>query len=126
MLLPAKLGSGESLLVIARSALVCTVVVAVPVLLAATGSTVVLAAVALLVIVAPLAVLALTWTTIVKTADSPATTVAFEKTIGPEVLTAQPLPVVTPAETNVVLAGTASVTVTICASDGPLLAKLIV
>src|SRR5581483_305539 len=116
MFVPAKAGSGESDLVIARSACVCTVVVAVPVLLAGTGSVVAVAAVALLLIVAPLAVFELTFTTMVKTADSPATTVAFEKTIGPAVFTLQPVPVVTTADTNVVLAGTASVTVTLCAS----------
>src|SRR5581483_8826092 len=126
MLLPAVTGSGESVLVTERSARVCTVVVAVPVLLPGVGSVVVVAAVAELLIVAPLAVLALTFTTIVKTAVSPAATVAFEKTIGPEVLTLQPVPVVTTADTSEVFAGTASVTVTICASDGPLFEKLIV
>src|SRR5436305_1355685 len=110
----------------ARSACVCTVVVAVPVLLPGVGSVVVVAAVAELLMVAPLAVLALTWTTIVKTAVSPAATVAFEKTIGPEVFVPQPVPVVTTAETSEVFAGTASLTVTVCASDGPLLLKLIV
>src|ERR671927_10060 len=124
MLVPAKAGSGVSVLVIARSACVCTVVVAVPVLLAGVGSVVVLAAVAELLIVAPFAVLALTLTTIVNTAVSPATVVAFEKTTLPVPRTAgalvdQPVPVVTVADTNVVLAGTASVTVTVCASDGP-------
>src|ERR1044071_8292238 len=117
MLLPAKAGSGVSVLVTARSACVCTVVVAVPVLLPGVGSVVTVAAVAEFVMVAPLAVLALTLTTIVKTAVSPATTVAFEKTTLPVPPTAgaevdQPLPVVTVADTNVVFAGTASVTVT--------------
>src|SRR5690349_15452699 len=118
MLLPAITGSGESLLVTARSAWVCTVVVAVPVLLPGVGSVVAVAATALLLMVAPLAVLALTWTTMVKTAVSPAATVALEKTTVPVPPTAgaevdQPVPVVTIAETNVVLAGTASVTVTV-------------
>src|SRR3954471_2637739 len=132
MLLPAKLGSGASDLVMARSALVCTVVVAVPVLLPGVGSVVVLAAVAELLIVAPFAVFELTLTTIVKTAVSPAATVDFEKTTLPVPPTAgglgivQPEPVVTTADTNVVLAGTASVTVTICASLGPAFWKLIV
>src|SRR2546423_361792 len=108
----------------ARSALVCTVVVAVPVLLPEDGSVVVVAAVAELLMVAPLAVLALTLTTIVKTAVSLAATAAFEKTTGPGVLVLQLAPVVTTADTNVVLAGTASLTVTVCASDGPLLTKL--
>src|SRR5436853_2243914 len=126
MLLPAITGSGESVLVIARSAITCTVVVVVPVLLPGVGSVVVLAAVALLLMTVPLAVLLLTLTTIVNTAVSPAATVAFEKTIGPAVFAAQPLPVVTIADTKVVLAGTASVTVTVCASLGPALLKLIV
>src|SRR5262245_11513995 len=131
MLLPAKTGSGESDFVTARSANACTVVVAVPVLLAGVGSTVALAAVALLVIVAPLAVVEFTFSTIVNTAVSPGATVAFEKTTlpvppGGGALTPQPTPVVTTADTNVAFAGTASVTVTVCASDGPLFTKLIV
>src|SRR5947199_317177 len=126
MLLPAKLGSGVSVFVTARSAWVCTVVVAVPVLLPLIGSVVVVAAVAELLMVVPLAVPAPTLTTMVKTAVSPAVTADFEKTIGPEVLVLQPLPVVTTAETSEVFAGTASLTVTLLASDGPLLAKLIV
>src|SRR6185503_17780368 len=98
----------------------CTVVVAVPVLLPGVGSVVVLAAVAELVIVVPAAVLELTLTTIVNTAVSPATTDAFENTTLPVPPTAgalmlQPEPVATTAETNVALAGTASVTVTVCA-----------
>src|ERR1041384_2623301 len=126
MLLPALTGSGESLLVTAKSALVCTVVIAVPVLLPGVGSVVALLAVALLLITVPLAVDAGTLTTIVNTADSPAATVAFEKTIGPAVFTAHPMPVVTTADTSEVPAGTASLTVTVCASDGPALLKLIV
>src|SRR5437667_373147 len=110
------------------SACVWTVVVAMPVLLAGVGSVVVAAAVAELLMVAPLAVLLLTLTTIVKTAVSPAATVALEKTTLPVppttgALVLQPEPVVTTAETKVVLAGTASVTVTVWASLGPLLTK---
>ena len=113
------------------SAEVWTVVVAVPVLLAGVGSVVELAAVAEFVIVAPLAVLELTFTTIVKTAVSPAATVPLEKTTLPVPPTAGELvlhqvPVVTTADTNVAFAGTASVTVTVWASLGPLLVKLIV
>src|SRR5205085_7174314 len=105
---------------------VITVVEAEAVLLVWAVSVAVAAAVALLLIVAPLAVDAGTLTTMVKTALSPAVTAAFEKTIGPEVFTAQPLPVVTTAETSDVPAGTASVTVTLLASDGPALLKLMV
>src|SRR6185295_8549206 len=131
MLVPVNAGSGVSVLVTARSALVATVVVAVAVLLAEFRSVVVLAAVALLLIVAPFAVLAFTLTTIVNTADSPATTVALEKTTLPVPPTAgvvgvHPIPVVTVADTNVVFAGTASVTVTIWASLAPAFVKLMV
>src|SRR5262245_23911650 len=126
MFSPAFTGSGASDLVTIRLALVCTAVVVVAVLLAGTESPVVAIAVAVLLMLAPLAVLALTLTTIVKTAVSPAVTVAFEKTTLPTPPTAgatvpQPLPVVTVAETNVALAGTASVTATLVASLGPLL-----
>src|SRR5206468_1681172 len=83
MLLPAMTGSGASLFVTDRSASVVTVVVVVPVLLPGVGSLVTDAAVAVLVIAAPAGVLAFTFTTIEKTADSPAATVPFEKTIFP-------------------------------------------
>src|SRR6185503_1372662 len=117
MLLPAKTGSGESVLVTAISASAMTVVVAVPVLLAGVGSVVVLAPTALLVITVALGVLAFTFKTTVNTAVSPAATVAFETTTLPVPPTAgavvlHPEPVVTTADTNVVFAGVASVTVT--------------
>src|SRR5262245_2278056 len=123
MLLPANTGSGASLLVTAMSATVFTVVVAVPVLFPGVGSVVAVAAVALLVIVAPLAVFGLMLTTIVNVAASSANDVALEKTMLPVpptagALTDHPAPTVTAAETNVALAGTASVTVTVCASLG--------
>src|SRR5262249_13098368 len=94
-------------------------------------SPVIVVAVTELLIVAPLAVFELTLTTIVNTAVSPAVTGSFEKTTLPVPPTAgalvlQPVPVVTVADTNVVFAGTASVTVTFAASDGPLFTKLIV
>src|ERR1044071_9956509 len=131
MLFPANTGSGESLLVIEMSACACTVVIAVPVLFAGVGSVVVLAATAELLITVAAAVFEFTLTTIVNTAVSPVTTVAFENTTFPVPPTAgalvvQPVPVVTAADTNVQFAGTASVTVTVCASLGPLFAKLIV
>src|SRR5215470_13173704 len=126
MLFPAMTGSGESLLVMARSACALTLVVAVAVLLPAFGSVVALAAVAVLVMVAPLPTLALTLSTMVKVAVVPAANVALEKTTLPVpptggVVMVQPAGAV--AETKVVLAGTASVTVTVCASLGPLLAR---
>ena len=112
-------GSGESLLVTARSAWASTVVIAVPVLLLELGSVVVVAAVAELVITVLFGVLVLTFTTIVNTAVSPPATVALENTMLPLLaptagaLVLHPLPVVTVADTNVVLAGMASVTVTV-------------
>src|ERR1041385_7320526 len=118
MLLPANTGSGESVLVTARSACAVIVVVAVPVLFPGVGSVVVDAAVALFVMTVPVAVLASTSTTMVNTAVSPDATVAFEKTTFPVPPTAgadvdQPVPVVTVADTKVVFVGTASVTVTV-------------
>src|SRR5437867_11910724 len=83
MLFPANTGSGESLLVIDTSASACTVVVAVPVLLAGVGSVVVLAATALLVMIVPPAVPELTLTTTVNTAVSPGATGDFENTTLP-------------------------------------------
>ena len=114
-----------------RSAWVITAVVVDAELFAGVGSTLVVAVVAVLLMLAPLAVPGLTLTTMVKVAVSLAVAVAFEKTTLPVLPTAgaevdQPVPVVTVAETNVVFVGTASVTVTFCASDGPLLAKLTV
>ena len=128
---PTQTGSGESLFVTARSACAITVVVAVALLLPGVGSVVAVVAVAVLLSIVLCGVLALTLTMMLKTAVSEAVTVAFVNctvpvppTAGADVL--QPLPVVTLADTNVVLAGTASVTVTVCASLGPLLTKLIV
>jgi hypothetical protein len=118
-------------LVTARSARDTTVVVVVPVLLPGVPSVVVLAAVAEFVMSVPFGVTALTFTTIVNTAVSPPTTTGFEKITFPVppggVLRLQPAaPDVTTADTNVVLGGTASVTVTEFAELGPLLTKLIV
>ena len=92
--------------------------VAVEELFAGNGSVVELAAVAVFEMIVPCSVPALTLTTIENVAVWPAATVAFEKTTLPVAPTAgavvvQPVPVVTAAETNVVLAGTASVTVTV-------------
>src|SRR5436305_1244261 len=132
MLLPAMTGSGASVFVTARSILRMAFVMVASVLSLGFGSAVVEAAVAVLVIVVLLGVEELTLTTMVKTAVSPLATEAFEKTTLPVPPTAgglgmvQPEPVVTTADTNVVFVGTASVTVTVCASDGPLLTKLIV
>jgi len=109
-----------------------TVVVAVPVLLPEFGSVEPLvAAVALLLMIVPGGVPALTFTTIWKAAVSPLPTLAFEKTTLPVPpatgeLIVHPVPVVTAADTKVVLTGTASVTVVLEATLGPPLLKLIV
>src|SRR5205809_1128568 len=125
MLLPANTGSGESDLVTARSAVRCTVVVAVPVLFPGVGSVVAEAPTALFVIVVPSGAPESTFTMIVNVAASPAAEVALANAIvpvppaGTESVRDQPAGVV--AETNVVLAGVASVSVTVCASEAPLL-----
>src|SRR5512132_4106766 len=105
-----------------------TLVIVASVLSLGFGSAVVDAAVAVLAMPVFSPALELTLTTMVKTAVSLTATEPFEKTTLPVpptagVLVLQPLPVVTVADTNVVLAGTASLTVTVCASDGPLLTK---
>src|SRR5438132_462758 len=65
----------------------------------------------------------LTLTTILKVALSLGATEALEKTTlaaSPEgIVVVQPAPLVNVAETKVVLAGTASVTVTFCAANAP-------
>jgi len=124
-------GSGESVLLTARSAPPVTDVVAVPVLLLEFPSGTALAAVAEFVIVVPLGVFALTFTTIEKTAVSPLTTVGLENTTLPVPPTAgdviaHPVPAVTEDDTKVVLAGTASLTFTEVAVLGPLFVKLMV
>jgi len=123
MFSPAVTGSGVSVLeVICRSALACTVVVALAELFALTVSSDVVAAVAVLVITVPEVTLALTLTTSVNTAVSAAATSAFEKTMlpvpptGTTSVRAHPgLAVV--AATRVVPVGTASVTVTLLAVE---------
>src|SRR5690348_7620845 len=109
MLPLTQTGSGESVFVTAKSACAITVVVAVAELLPGVGSVVAVVAVAVLVSIVLCGVLALTLTTMVKTAVSPAATVAFVNVTVPVPPTAgalvdQPVPVVTVADTNVVLA----------------------
>ena len=132
MLLPTTtVGSGDATFTVNRSADVTTMVVAVLESLPGVGSVVALAAVAVLDMTVAAGVPELTFTTTWKVAVSPAATVPFEKTTLPVPPTTgdavpQPVPNVTEDETNVVFAGTASVTVTVCASLGPLLMKLMV
>jgi hypothetical protein len=109
-LVPAVTGSGESVLVTDKSADVATVVVAV------------------LETTVPFATLALTLTTSVKTADPSGTDDALQLTV-PLALTAGVVQLQPPGElrdTNVVPTGSASLSDTVCAVDGPLLVAVIV
>src|ERR1044072_168624 len=120
MLFPAITGLGGSVLVTAISAWAMTAVVVVEVAFSGVGSLVSAVAVAVLVIVVPPATVPGTLTTMVKTAVSPEGTEALVNTTLPVPPTEgaavpQPLPVVTVAETNVVFAGTASVSETLTA-----------
>ena len=131
MLWEPELGSGFCALRAKSSGGPITVVVAFPVLLTLFGSEVTEAATASLLITVAFGVVGLTFTTIENCAVSPAATVVFEKTTLPVPPTAgelmdQPVPVLTEALTKVVSVGVASVTVTVCASLGPALAKSIV
>jgi hypothetical protein len=103
-----------------------TVVDADALLLPGVGSGIVLAIVAVFEITVPCNVPALTLTTTTRTAVSPMPNEAFEKTTFPVPPTAgalidHPLPLITAADTNVVLAGVASVTVVLMPGPGPLL-----
>src|SRR5262245_59680563 len=124
-------GSGESVLVTERSACVSTVVVAVAESFPGVGSVVVVVADAVFVIVDPSSTLALTLTTSVNVAVAPAASVAMlplnvpvPPTGGLVRVNAGPLVCV--ADTNVVLAGIASLSATFCASLAPLLVTVIV
>src|SRR6185503_4566494 len=129
MLDPAFTGSGVSVLVTARSADVLTVVIAVAVSLAV-GSGDVVAIVDVLLMTVAAAVLELTFTTIVNTADSAFAIVGFENMSVPvpptavESLRVQPAGVV--VDTKVVFAGIGSFIVTLLATAGPLLVTVTV
>lgn len=103
---------GDRFLVIAKSALLWTKVVAVAELLPGVGSAVVLDTLAVLVTVVPLGVLPLTLTTTVKMLDAPAVCVGLVNVrvpvppAGTASVRDQPDGVVT--DTSVVFAGTAS------------------
>src|SRR5438132_84560 len=98
-------------------------------LLPGLGSVVAEAAVAVLVIIVPLAVLASTLTTTVNDSVSPYGAVARAKTRVPvpptAMLSVRDQPAGKDADTKVVWAGSGSLTVTVCASFGPALAKVI-
>ena len=113
----------------ARSAELVSVAVAVAALFPALGSAVVAVTDAVLLIV-PLAE-ALTFTTTVKVAVAPATSDPAVQLIVPVPPTGGLVqtnagPPLCVSETNVAFAGTASVSATVCASDGPLFVIVIV
>src|SRR5947199_263748 len=126
MFWPARTGSGASTLVTETSAEVVISVATAELLLARFASGVVLETFAVLVMVVPMGVLGLTLTTMVKTAGwagSKMASVAMMKPVPPGagcwvMLNAGPESCVT--DTNVVLAGVASVSCTFSAVLGPL------
>src|SRR5207245_1565618 len=123
MSVPA-VATGGPVLVTAKSADVATVDVAVDALFAALASAVVVTAVAVLLTVDPLAVPAPTWTTIWKVAVPLAAKVVSVAVIVPPpptggLVIVKAGPDVCVAETKVVFAGTASLSVTFWASLGP-------
>lgn len=121
---------GERCLLIAKSALLWTSVVAVAELLPGVGSVVALDTLAVLVMVVPLAVPAVTCTTTVKTLDAPEASDALVYVsvpvppAGTASVRVQPAGVL--AETSVVFAGTASDNDNDVASLGPLFVTVIV
>jgi hypothetical protein len=120
-LLPALTGSGVSIFVVERSAEAVTVVVAVPLSFPVFGSVVADVTVAVLLSTVPAAVGASTFTTRLKTAF-PAAKLGIVQEIGPAAPTAGVVhdqPAGEDSETNVVLAGSVSVMLTVDALLGP-------
>src|SRR5262249_17817981 len=120
---PAAAVAGP-VLVTARSAEVVTVVVAVAVLLVASGALVALVTVTELVMVEPFNALELTWATMVKVAEAPAARDVVVKVVVPAPANAGAE--VWVEDTRVALAGRVSVTVTFWASEGPALVTVMV
>src|SRR5262249_26348686 len=121
---PCSTGFGEAVLVTPRLA-PSTVVVCVAELLALFGSAVLLATVAVLGMVEPGVALAFTFTTSWNVAIPPFTNVGLLQDSVPPLPTGggeqvKGGPDNCPAETNVVVAGTVSVSCTFCAASGPL------
>src|SRR5260221_133696 len=123
MLFPAVTGLGVPVMVIPTTADVTTGVITV----AECGlvESVGLATVAVFVTLVPAGVLELTWTRTVKVAEAPAARVGAVPLIVPVpptggLLNAKAGPLVWLSDTNVVLAGMASVSCTFRASEGPL------
>src|SRR5215218_3402375 len=124
MLAPAATGSGESVLVTDRSARVTTAVAVFGKLLISLFRVPVVTTLGLLLRPEPLPTFGLTFTTKVNVAEAPAASVAIvaEKVPVPPtggVVSVNAGPAVCVAETNVVLTGTGSFSVTPCASLGP-------
>ena len=111
------------------SALPVTVVLAVEVLLLGFGSVVDVVTLAVFEIVAPVAP-GLMWTVIEKVAEPGANEAIVQLTVPVPptegVVHENVAPVVCDSETNVVFAGTASVSATLAAFDGPLFVSVIV
>src|SRR5437773_5102788 len=129
MFWPAITGSGESVLVTDTSAKAVTTVVSVSELLAALVSVVLVLADAVLDRTVPSAAPGLTRTTSTNVGAAPAATLERVEVTVPlpptgGVVETQPDGAVN--ETNVVLAGTASVSDTFCAGLGPALARVMV
>src|SRR5437879_4055201 len=123
-MLPAGTGSGEPLLLMDRSALACTVVRAVAVLLSGFESAVEDLVVAVLPIMLLSAVFALTCTAMLILAVAPEASDGLVQVTGPFVPTAgevQVHPAGAVTDWNVVCAGNASPTLTLAAALGPAL-----
>src|SRR5256712_628005 len=121
---PGRTGSGESVLVIARSASARTVVVAMAVLLRRLESKVAELTVAVLVSVLPSSAAGLTWTTRVKVAVAPLANepmVQFTVPVEPAAGVVQLQPAGVGIDWNVVCAGNGSFMITLAAAFGPAL-----
>src|SRR5437773_2291247 len=126
---PGRTGSGESVLVTARSASARTVVVAVALLLPVLASAVVELTVAVLEIVLPSSAAGLTWTPRVKVAVAPLANeavVQFTVPVEPAAGVVQLQPAGVGIDWNVVCGGSGSFIVTLAAAFGPALLTVIV
>src|SRR5438034_867290 len=126
---PGRTGSGESVLVMARSASARTVVVAIALLLPVLESAVVELTVAVLAIVLPSGAAGLTWTMRVKVAVAPLANeavVQFTVPVEPTAGVVQVQPAGVGIDWNVVCDGNGSFMVTLAAAFGPALLTVIV
>jgi hypothetical protein len=127
----ANTGLGEAVFVMLRSALGCTGVVTLAVLLPELLSGVLLETLAVFVILEPVAVPELTFTTKLKVAVAPAARVALVQVTVPVppaagVVQVKVGPAVWVSDTKVVFVGMGSLSWTLCASDGPALLTVMV